>query len=186
MMRITAGEFRNRKIFAPEGKAVRPTSDRVRQAIFNILLSRGLPEDGMTVFDGFCGTGSLGFEAISRGAGFCTFMDAARESLMFCRRNAEALPIAGKYEIINRDITKAGVKPANIQAAGLVFLDPPYRKDLLPPSVQALMDGGWAAPKAVFVLECETGGLSVLPTRLDLIDRREYGETQIVIARYQG
>jgi 16S rRNA (guanine966-N2)-methyltransferase len=184
-VRITGGEFRSRKLIVPDGDRVRPTSDKMRQVIFNMLQKYGLPDDG-AVIDVFCGTGALGLEALSRGACFCTFIDQSRESLDFCRRNVDALKVADRAALLNRDSSKAGKRDDKIPAAGLAFLDPPYRKNLVAPALAALHDGGWLAPGAVCVAETEEEASGAPPGHFGLLDSRAHGGTKIWFYRYEG
>lgn len=184
-MRITSGEFRNRKILTPDGDRVRPTSDKMRQVIFNMLQKYGLPDDG-AVMDVFCGTGALGLEALSRGAGFCTFIDQSRESLDFCRRNVAALKVADRAALLNRDSSKTGKREDKTPAAGLAFLDPPYRKSLIAPALVALHDGGWLVSGAICVAETEEEAAGTAPERFAPLDFRAHGGTKIWFYRYEG
>lgn len=189
-MRITGGDFRGRKIGAPEGRAVRPTSDKVRQAVFNMLLKYGLPADA-AVLDAFCGTGALGLEALSRGASSCVFIDSSRESLAACRANIESLGAGGRSLVLQRDAVKPGARrEVDGVPAGLVFLDPPYRQGLAVPALAALAAGGWMAPSALCVAECEKGAPCAvaggLPPGFSLLDSRSYGDTQVLTARYDA
>lgn len=167
---------------------VRPTSDRVREAIFNILAHNdfdcGFDLEGAQAADLFAGTGALGLEAISRGAKYCLFVEEAAESRALIRENVEAFGLTGATKIWRRDATKLG--PIGAGAGGpfnLVFLDPPYRKTLIPPALASLRDGGWLAKDAILVVECaadedipDTDGFAVL-------DDRVYGETRVLILR---
>jgi 16S rRNA (guanine966-N2)-methyltransferase len=191
-MRITGGEFRSRILLAPEGTNVRPTSDKTRQAIFNILIAgRWKSEadfdlDGIHVLDLFCGTGAMGLEALSRGAASCSFIDRDKTSLSFAQNNARKLGVEGQVNFILKDATKPGPKPAPMPLAGLVFIDPPYRHDLAVPALAAAAENGWLAPAAVAVIESEKArqadGLEDLP--FDLLDSRAYGGTLIRIVRF--
>jgi 16S rRNA (guanine966-N2)-methyltransferase len=191
-MRITAGEFRGRVLQAPEGDAVRPTSDRTRQAIFNIIFSGNWLDDGeefdlngANVLDVFCGTGALGLEAMSRGAGSCVFVDKDRTSIECVKGNAEMLKLGPRASFILREAAKIGPKPAAMPMARMVFLDPPYRKDLVPPALQALSEGGWIETGALVIVETESAvaadDLAGLP--FDLRDTRAYGDTLIRFLR---
>src|SRR5471032_2832798 len=147
-MRITAGKFGGRTLVAPGDMRVRPTSDKVRQAIFNILAHRdfanGFALVNAAVIDLFAGTGALGIEALSRGAKFCLFVDDDAESRALARENVEALGLTGITKIWRRDATDLGPLGAGAGGPlGLVFLDPPYRKNLIPPALKSLRDGGW-------------------------------------------
>ena len=182
-MRIAGGEYRGRIINVPKGRDIRPTSDKVRQAVFNSLLQYGLPQDAQ-VLDLFCGTGVLGLEALSRGAQFCTFIDKSAESLRCARQNIDALKLGGKSKVIQRDATKLGEKALNFLPAGLVFLDPPYRQALVLPALMEAVKHGWLAAGALCVIECEKGADIYVPEVFALLKRRDYGDTQIIICRY--
>lgn len=186
-MRITGGAFRGRTLRAPEGLNVRPTTDKNRLAIFNILQNYGLPADAH-VIDVFCGTGALGLEALSRGAAFCTFVDRDRTSIAFTKENIEKLKIGAQAAVLHREAAKIGPRPANTAPAELAFIDPPYRQNLTAGSLAALAGNGWLAPSAIAVLESETtvpdGELSDLP--FDLVDTRLYGDTMIRMVRYRA
>jgi 16S rRNA (guanine966-N2)-methyltransferase len=181
-MRITGGEYRGRMLESPKDRAIRPTSDKVRQAVFNMLESRGVIQNA-AVLDAFCGTGALGLEALSRGALCCTFMDKNPSSLDLCRRNFAALKIDAQYSFVLKDAAKPGMKPDNVVEASLVFLDPPYRQGLLQQSLPALKDGGWIALEAFLVLEAEAGFDPAVLAEMEVELIRDYGETRIILAR---
>lgn len=191
-MRITGGEYRGRVLQAPKGNAVRPTSDRTRQAVFNILtagrwrsVDDGFDLDDAQVMDIFCGTGALGLEAISRGARACAFVDKDRTSLSIATANAQMLKL-DNVSFLLRDAAKMGARPVHQDPADLVFIDPPYRKGLVFPALSALVDGGWLNPHAVLVIETENDpaedDIAGLP--FDVLDGRSYGDTFIRILRY--
>ena len=182
-MRITGGEFRSRIIVAPEGQHVRPTSDKMRQVVFNMLVKYGLPQDA-AVLDVFCGTGALGLEALSRGAAHCTFIDQSRESLQFCRRNVESLKVLDRAAFIHRDALKVGARDEKTSPGALVFLDPPYRKDLVAPALSALAAGGWMADGAICVAEVEEESPVSAPEGFTLLDARAHGGTKILFLGY--
>ena len=184
-MRITGGTHRSRILSAPEGRDIRPTSDKVRQAVFNMLASRGLPDDATVVLDAFCGTGALGLEALSRGARFAVFMDNSPASAAVCRANIKALAFGDRTELLTYDAAKPGVKPASLPAAHLVFLDPPYRDDVVGESLAALAAGGWLEAGALCIAEQRKGAASAMPGGFALLDARRYGETQIALCRYE-
>jgi 16S rRNA (guanine966-N2)-methyltransferase len=177
-MRITGGSLRGRKLVAPEDIRVRPTSDRARQAVFNILLHNdfgiGFSLEGARVADMFAGTGALGAEAVSHGASFCLFVDDSAESRGLIRENVEALGLTGVTKIWRRDATQLG--PMATGSGGpfdLVFLDPPYRKGLLAPALTALREG-WLAENALIVAESGEDEEIELGD-FQLIDERVYG-----------
>ncbi len=183
-MRIVAGKFRSASIEAPKGLDTRPTSDRVRQALFNVL-EHGAPQfdfEGKRVLDLFAGSGALGIEALSRGAKFALFIEDSADARAAIRRNVEALKLTGISKIFRRDATTLG--PAHtLQPFDLIFCDPPYGKGLGELALQSAVEGGWVAEDAIAVLE-ERAGLEIrLPAPSRLIDQRDYGDTQIVIGK---
>ncbi|MCB9990372.1 MAG: 16S rRNA (guanine(966)-N(2))-methyltransferase RsmD [Rhodospirillales bacterium] len=182
-MRITGGQYRGRIIAVPKGKDIRPTSDKVRQAVFNSLLHYGLP-DGAQVLDLFCGTGVLGLEALSRGAEYCAFNDKNADSLRCAQQNIKALGLEAQCRTMHKDAGKLGEKPLNLIPATLVFLDPPYRQALVLPALEAAAKHGWLAPGALCVIECEKEADIYVPPVFSLVKRRLYGDTQIVFCSY--
>jgi 16S rRNA (guanine966-N2)-methyltransferase len=184
-VRVTGGTLRGRALVPPPDERVRPTSDKVRQAIFNILAHNdfgiGFTLEGARVADLFAGTGALGVEALSRGAKFCLLVDDSAESRALLRRNVEALALTGATKIWRRDATQLG--PMTAGAGGpfdLVFLDPPYRKDLVPRALASLAEGGWLASSALIVAEtAEEEALS--PPGYRVLDTRSYGDTAVHI-----
>lgn len=182
-MRITGGIYGGRTLEAPKDRAIRPTSDKVRQAIFNMLNARGLVE-GAAILDAFCGTGALGIEALSRGALCCTFMDKNGGSLDLCRRNFAALKIDAKHYFALKDAVKPGEAPPPHSPAGLVFLDPPYCQSLVEASIPMLQKNGWILPAATFVIESEKGwdASVVRLCGLNVEMSRDYGDTTVTLA----
>jgi 16S rRNA (guanine966-N2)-methyltransferase len=183
-VRITGGTFRGRALAAPPDARVRPTADKVRQAIFNILAHNdfgiGFALDGARVADLFAGTGALGIEALSHGAAFCLLVDDSAESRALIRGNVEALGLTGVTKIWRRDATQLG--PMAAGAGGpfdLVFLDPPYRKDLVPLALAALRDGGWLAHQAIVVAEVAADEDIPSTDGFALFDARLYGDTRV-------
>ena len=186
-MRIVAGRLRGRAIASPTDESVRPTSDRVRESLFNVLEHgiAGFSLSGVRVIDLFAGTGALGLEALSRGAAFCLFVDDAVAARALIRTNIELFQLAGATRIFRRDATDLG--PVGTMAPfGLAFIDPPYGKGLGERALMALAGGGWLLPQAVVVLEERASVTAVLPRGFAEIDRRTYGDTQIVLAHYVG
>jgi 16S rRNA (guanine966-N2)-methyltransferase len=185
-MRIAGGALGGRTLHAPDDARVRPTSDKARQAIFNILAhgAAALDLDGAQVIDLFAGTGALGLEAISRGAAFCLFVDDSAESRALIRRNVEDFGLTGASKIWRRDATSLG--PVAAGSGGpfaLAFLDPPYRKGLAAPALASLRDGGWLAPGAVIVAETAADEEAVSPDSFTTLDSRLYGETRVSFLR---
>jgi 16S rRNA (guanine966-N2)-methyltransferase len=182
-MRIVAGRFRGHALAGPEG-GTRPTSDRVREAIFNIL-DHGVDgggADGKRVLDLFAGTGALGFEALSRGARHVLFVEEAAGARSVIRRNAEGLNALGLVKVWRRDATRLG-PCAPLPPFDLVFADPPYGKGLGDKALTSLLGGGWLAPGAVLVLEEAERATVTTPEGLALLDRRTYGDTQVLFFR---
>ena len=186
-MRIVAGRFRGRPIAAPEHAGLRPTSDRVRESVFNIL-AHGIADFdlcGARVIDLFAGTGALGLEALSRGATYCLFVEDDADARALIRTNVEALGLQGETRIFRRDATDIG--PAgNMPPFGLAFLDPPYGKGLGERALPVLVTGHWLRDGAVVVLEERSGIDVALPPGLSEIDRRSYGETTVRLLRHRG
>lgn len=184
-MRITGGTHRGRALTSPTDQTIRPTSDRARLAIFNMLDARGALKDAR-VLDLFCGTGALGLEALSRGAAQVRLIDSARTSLDLARQNADKLKLSDRCRF---DLTDAATLPprkSNDPAATLVFLDPPYRKALIPPTLARLTEGNWLAPGAVLVVETEQESPLQLPAELSEIQHRVYGQAAIWLLQTQG
>jgi 16S rRNA (guanine966-N2)-methyltransferase len=183
-MRIVAGKLRGARIEAPKGLATRPTSDRVREALFNVLEHGPARFDleGARVLDLFAGSGALGLEAISRGARFVLFVENRAEGRASIRRNVEALGLAGATKIWRRDATKLGPRGA-LSAFDIAFLDPPYGRGLGEEALAAMVDGAWLAKDAIVVLEERAEAEIMLPPGFKRIDARTYGDTQILIAR---
>jgi 16S rRNA (guanine966-N2)-methyltransferase len=187
-MRITGGKLGGRRLVAPDDQRVRPTSDRTRQAIFNILEHRdfgfAFTLENISVIDLFAGTGALGIEAVSRGARFCLLVDDDADSRAIQRENVEGLNLTGASKIWRRDATSLG--PINTGSGGpfgLAFLDPPYRKDLVAPTLKSLKDGGWLTADALVVVETAKGE-TFAHDGYTLIDTRDYGETEIAFLKH--
>ena|SRR2546423_5466515 len=183
-MRITGGAFRGRTLAAPPDVRVRPTPDKVRQAVFNIVthndFGTGFSLEGARVADLFAGTGAMGIEAISRGARFCLFVDDLAESRALIRQNVEALQLTGVTKIWRRDATQLGPMPAGSGGPfDLVFLDPPYRKALVAAALASLVEGRWLAAGALLV--AETAEDEELPDSkgFHMLDDRVYGDTRV-------
>jgi len=176
-MRITAGTYRNRTLKTPSSDTIRPASDKVRQAVFNMLVSYDLPRDSY-VIDGFCGTGSYGLEAISRGAKNCIFIDQDRTARTLCEANIETLGCADQSTFIGKNMMTLTSPPASLPPANLVFLDPPYGKDLLPRAIVPLLTHDWAAEDALFVIEHGKNEVFSTPY-LNIIKEKQYGDVTI-------
>lgn len=183
-MRIVGGKFRGRALASPQHDGLRPTSDRVREAMFNILL-HGVSDfdiEGARVIDLFAGTGALGLEALSRGAAYCLLVEEAPDARALIRTNVESMGLTGVTRIFRRDATDIG--PAgNMDPYDLAFLDPPYGKGLGEKALVALRDGRWLKPGAVIVLEERADVEVTLPETFTEFDRRTWGDTQAVFCR---
>ncbi|MBM3562722.1 MAG: 16S rRNA (guanine(966)-N(2))-methyltransferase RsmD [Alphaproteobacteria bacterium] len=185
-MRIVGGALRGRALSGPRSQAIRPTSERLRESVFDILAHRfGDPVANANVVDLFAGGGALGLEALSRGAARALFVDDGAAARALLRANIEALGLGGVTRIFRRDATKLGAAPPGEQFS-LAFLDPPYGKNLAAPALAALVDGGWLAQGAVVVIEESAEAHIDLPPALLREDERRYGDTQFVFARYIG
>ena len=186
-MRITSGQFRGKPILAPRGRATRPTSDRARQAVFNILEHAPWSPSlqGARVLDLFAGSGALGLEAVSRGAAFCLFVETDEAARGAIRDNVEALGLFGAARIHRRDATDLGPRPASAGAPfDLAFLDPPYAAGLGEHALTALADGGWLNPDALCVLERGAGEPPFTVANFELLDRRVYGAAEVGFLRF--
>ncbi|MFP3921980.1 MAG: 16S rRNA (guanine(966)-N(2))-methyltransferase RsmD [Dichotomicrobium sp.] len=186
-MRIVGGRLRGARLAAPGGNDVRPTSDKVRESVFNIL-AHGIDDfeiDGARVIDLFAGTGALGCEALSRGAAFCLFVDDAPSSRGAIRQNIESLALTGATRVFRRDATRLG--PAGpIKPFDLLFTDPPYGKGLAERALRAAAEGGWLKPGAVCVVEERADAGFVPPEGFTLADERRYGDTAIHFLRHES
>jgi 16S rRNA (guanine966-N2)-methyltransferase len=181
-MRIVGGTFRGRVLAGPSSQAIRPTADRLRESIFNILAhAYGDPVSGSRVLDLFAGTGALGLEALSRGAAFALFVDDGAEARAIIRQNVQALGVAGVSRIFRRDATKLGDVHPN-DPFSLVFLDPPYGKGLAEKALASARAGGWLTPEALIIVE-EAKGAFATPEGYEEIERRDYDGTEIVFLR---
>ena len=182
-MRIVAGAWRGRPIEAPPGRSTRPTSDRAREGLFSMLASRIGSFEDLRVADLFAGTGALGLEALSRGAAFCLFVDNEAEARALIRSNIEKFGLTGVTRIFRRDADDLG--PAGTMPPfDLAFLDPPYGQGLAEKALAALAEGKWLVPGAIIVAEERAGTSIALPPHFAELDKRTYGDTQIVICRY--
>src|SRR5918994_1115631 len=149
-MRVVGGRLKGRNLASPSSQAIRPTADRLRESVFNILIhAYDDPIEGARVLDLFAGTGALGIEAVSRGAAFTLFVDNGAEARALLRNNVEALGLGGVTKVYRRDATNLG--PAHpMEPFSLAFLDPPYGKGLAEKALASLRDGGWLTAGAIF------------------------------------
>ncbi|NHF73776.1 16S rRNA (guanine(966)-N(2))-methyltransferase RsmD [Paracoccus xiamenensis] len=186
-MRIIGGTLRGLKL-AEVGAGdpaahLRPTTDRVRETMFNLLVnSLGIRLEGMRVLDLFAGTGALGLEALSRGASRVAFVDDGTAARALLRANVEKARAMGSTDIWRRDALKLG--PNRGPGYDLIFMDPPYGKTLGEAALQSAIDGGWLTDSAVVIWE--DSAPPTLPPGFDLLDQRRYGDTLVTILQRQG
>lgn len=182
-MRVVGGRLKGRNIASPASNAIRPTQDRLRESLFNILVhAYANPVDGARVLDLFAGTGALGIEAVSRGAKFALFVDNGAEARALLRNNVEALGLGGVTKVYRRDATNLG--PAHpMETFSLVFMDPPYGKGLADQALTSLREGGWLARAALVVVEEATASAFAAPDGYDELERRAYDDTEFVFLR---
>ncbi len=188
-MRVVAGKFKGRILAAPPGGATRPTSDRARQAVFNILehapWSEGL--EGLRVIDLFAGSGALGLEALSRGATFCLFVETDEAARGAIRDNIDAMDLFGATRVHRRDATDLGKRPASDgDPFDLAFLDPPYGKALGEQTLAELARGGWLCAGALVVWERGTGEAEAETPGFEALDERTYGAARVRFLRWTG
>lgn len=189
-MRIVGGTFKGRALKTPSSQAVRPTSDRARQALFNILehnsdlFSEGQSLEKANVIDLFAGTGALGLEALSRGAAYALFVDSSVEGRGLIRENMLTMGVAVRARLFKRDATKIGDR-GKMDPFTLAFLDPPYGKGLGGQALKALDEGEWLAPGALVVLEESVKADVVIPDAFSLLEERDMGEARIRFLRYK-
>jgi 16S rRNA (guanine966-N2)-methyltransferase len=185
-MRIIGGKHRGRAIRVPKAEALRPSSDRLRQAVFNILdHRRGYAYAGEPVIDVFAGTGAYGLEALSRGGRFTTFIDRDGAALLGIRRNAASMAEAGNIAVLKLDATKLLAPPRSIPApAALAFLDPPYQSGLALPALQGLQAHGWLRPDAVAIVELAATEPLPAPKAYTILDERTYGAGRVVFLAF--
>ncbi|MBJ3784823.1 16S rRNA (guanine(966)-N(2))-methyltransferase RsmD [Devosia sediminis] len=178
-MRIVAGKFRGKQLTSPSDDSIRPTSDRARESMFNILGSRlGPVLTGKRVLDLFAGTGALGLEALSRGADHVTFVDTGAEARGIIRDHIEAFGAGGVTKLLRRDATALGT-PGTFGQFDLIFLDPPYNKVLGEKALAELAANGWIAPGATIVWEEAVEAEVTIPSGFELEDTREYGAAAV-------
>jgi 16S rRNA (guanine966-N2)-methyltransferase len=183
MMRIVGGRLKGRNIAAPSSRDIRPTADRLRESVFNILIhAYDNPIEDARVLDLFAGTGALGIEAVSRGAAFTLFVDNGAEARALLRNNVEALGLGGVTKVYRRDATHLG--PAHpVEPFALAFLDPPYGRGLGEKALASLRDGGWLTPGALLVVEESKAANFAAPDGFEQLERRAYDDTEFVFLR---
>jgi 16S rRNA (guanine966-N2)-methyltransferase len=185
-MRVVGGRLKGRNIASPTSREIRPTADRLRESVFNILMhAYGNPMLGTRVLDLFAGTGALGIEAVSRGAKFALFVDNGAEARALLRNNVEALGLGGVTKVYRRDAADLG--PAHpVEPFSLVFCDPPYRMALAEKALTSLRDGGWLLPDALVVVEEHKAAGFVAPEGFEELERRAYDDTEFTFLKFNA
>ena len=183
-MRVVGGKLRGRALATPRSQAVRPTADRLRETLFNILAhAYDDPVRDARVLDLFAGTGALGIEAASRGAAFVLFVDDGAEARALIRQNVETLGLGGVTRIFRRDAAKLG--PAHpLEPFSLAFLDPPYGKGLAEQALASAKEGGWLTPGALAVVEESVEAKFTAPDGFAELERRAYGDSELIFLRH--
>lgn len=185
-MRVVGGRLRGRALAAPKSKAIRPTADRLRESLFNILAhAYDDPISRARVLDLFAGTGALGIEALSRGAAFTLFVDEGAEARALMRENIAALGLGGVSKIFRRDATTLG-RAHPLEPFALVFLDPPYGQNLAEKALGSARAGGWLAPHALIVVEEGTKARFAAPPGFTELERRAYDDTEFIFLRFNS
>jgi 16S rRNA (guanine966-N2)-methyltransferase len=182
-MRVVGGRLKGRNLASPASRDIRPTADRLRESVFNILAhAYDDPLQGARVLDLFAGTGALGIEAVSRGAAFTLFVDNGAEARALLRNNVEALALGGVTKVYRRDATNLG--PAHpMEPFSVAFLDPPYGKGLAEKALASLCEGRWLTPGALLVVE-EAKAAFATPAGFEELERRLYDDTEFAFLRF--
>ncbi len=185
-MRIVGGRLRGRVLAAPKSNAIRPTADRLREALFNILVhAYDDPISDARVLDLFAGTGALGIEALSRGAAFVLFVDDGAQARALIRENVATLGLGGATRVFRRDATKLGAAHP-VEPFSLAFLDPPYGKELAHKALACARNGGWLTPDALIVVEEAAKTDFAAPEGFDELERRAYDDTALILLRHRA
>ena len=185
-MRLVAGKHKGRALVAPSGIGVRPTSHRVRESLFNILAHGGYRAgkqsviENASVLDAFAGSGALGFEALSRGASKCIFMEKAETALEAIKKNSFELGESSRVRVLRTDATNP---PSNTEPVDLLFLDPPYKGMLLLSALTGLLAANWVGVDTVCCAELDAYGEYRIPSKMELLLERQYGRTRIIILK---
>jgi 16S rRNA (guanine966-N2)-methyltransferase len=186
-MRIVAGDYRGRSLVAPKGHSTRPTADRARQALFNVLehasWSGGVV--GLRTLDLFAGSGALGLEALSRGAAFCLFVDPDPSAADAIAGNIAALRQGDHSDVRRWDATRLPPRPSALSAFDLAFLDPPYGAGLAEPALASLVSGGWLSPGALAVVERGVGEAPLVAPRFRILNDRIWGAARVWFLRFE-
>ncbi|MBO6504997.1 MAG: 16S rRNA (guanine(966)-N(2))-methyltransferase RsmD [Kordiimonadaceae bacterium] len=184
MTRIIAGEFKGRRLEVPKGRDVRPTTDRMRERLFSILAHHRYPDmDGARVADLFAGTGALGLEALSRGADHVVFVEQARPSLAALKGNITVLKAESTTKVIAGSATRL---PKIDKPFEFIFMDPPYRQDLIEPTLNSLDQQGWTHADSIVICELATDETLELPASFEPLDDRKQGQQRILILGKTG
>jgi 16S rRNA (guanine966-N2)-methyltransferase len=185
-MRVVGGRLRGRVLTGPKSQTIRPTADRLRESLFNILVhAYGDPIGGARVLDLFAGTGALGVEAVSRGAAFALFIDETAEARALIRENVAALGLGGVTRIFRRDATKLGAAHP-VEPFSLAFADPPYGRNLGIAALVSARDGGWFAPDALIIVEEAAKSGFAAPEGFSELERRAYDDTELIFCRFNN
>ncbi|MCX8996300.1 16S rRNA (guanine(966)-N(2))-methyltransferase RsmD [Rhizobiaceae bacterium BDR2-2] len=184
-MRIVGGEFRGRTLATPKSSAIRPTVDRTRESLFNIL-THAYPEalDGTRMIDAFAGTGAVGLEALSRGCRHALFVESGVEGRALLWENIDAFGLHGRTRILRRDATRLG-SLGNLEPFHLMFADPPYGKGLGEQALRAAHEGGWLVPGALAILEERADVEPQVYNAFQRLETRTFGDTKMHFYRYQ-
>lgn len=193
-MRIIGGQKKGKKLQSPKGMETRPTSDKMRAAMFNILQHATWAGflhphfENTVIFDAFAGSGALSLEALSRGAQFATMIEQDRSAIQTCKSNITLCNMEERYKIFPRDATKIGPRPTDVPAANLIFLDPPYGHNLGIKALDTAIKKGWIADQAVVLLEMDKKRLENLDkiAGIEKIDSRDYGASRLNFYLYQA
>jgi len=185
-MRIVGGRFKGRAIAGPKGDGglarLRPSSDRLREAVFNLIAHGDYPDlEGARVLDLFAGTGAMGLEALSRGAARVQFVDDGAEARALLRQNIETFEVIGETKIYRRDATRLGENKT--EPFNFLFLDPPYHQSLGDKAILAALDGGWLSDGAIIIHETHADETPKTDKRLSPVDERRYGICKLTISR---
>lgn len=182
MTRIIAGIHKGRRLNVPKGRDIRPTTDRMRERLFSMLMHSRYPDlNGARVLDLFAGTGALGLEALSRGAENVTFVEKAPASIQVLKENISTLKAGEQATVLAKSATHL---PAAEHPYDLIFMDPPYRQNLVEPTLQSLMSGNWLAREGTIICELATDDNSVIPSTLEIVDERSQGQQRIVFLKH--
>ena len=186
-MRIIGGKYKGQRLYTPKGDNTRPTSDQIRESIFNVLAHGiGIDFKEMIALDLFAGSGALGFEAFSRGAKKITFFEKATPAIEIIKINGKKFKENHRFSICQRDASFLPARSHREDPGDLVFLDPPYRNDLITPTLMTLRQGDWLKVGAVLVAEMAIKDHYGLNTHYSLTSERIYGNTKVAFISYNG